>query len=179
MSRRVIALVGAVWFAAAAGAAAEGEPARAGSATGAPGGSIGERRQVLELEAELRALRDALVRAREESDRLRLEVRSARAGETLPGYDGVGTPREAMVLEADRALGFAALGAGAEDGMRAGLTYRVLRGDEVIAAVETTAVRRRLAGAIVRAVRKGEFPRAGDRAVLGKPAEREALEQWK
>lgn len=84
------------------------------------------------------------------------------------GSPGASVPSEAPVRAAREALKMVVLGAGAQDGMRPGLVYDVMRREIWVARVRVLDVRDRVAGAVVEQGKSSGFPRAGDRAVVSR-----------
>jgi hypothetical protein len=100
----------------------------------------------------------------------RLEVASKAAPELpAPGGSDVASRvlRGVAVVDANEALRYVVLGAGRNDGIRPGMTFRVVRGAEVTARLKAADVRADLTGATVLVSEPERFPAPGDRALLG------------
>ncbi len=129
--------------------------------------ALGEaRRQARELSRSLAAVRfeadDLRTRA------TRREVvdagRQTREGEALS--------LETRVRDVNRELNVVVLEAGAVDGVRPGMEYRVARDGRTVARVRIVDVRDRLSGATIEDVRSGETPQPGDQALPWKSVDR-------
>jgi hypothetical protein len=79
-------------------------------------------------------------------------------------------PSVIYVVASDERIGMAVLSAGAGQGVRPGLLYRVVRDGRVVARLRTVIVRERVAGAKVLDEGREVFPGIGDQAVLGQSA---------
>jgi len=118
---------------------------------------------VVELTRQVEDLTVALAEARMELDRATIAEATGRpeAGpaETLRAA-------EIAVREVNRGLSLVVLDAGASAGLRPGMVFALVRGDEVVARVRTVDVRARIAGARIEDLPRGIYPERGDRAVI-------------
>jgi len=70
------------------------------------------------------------------------------------------------VLEVNREMKVVVISGGLRAGMKVGMTFSVLREDEVLGLVRIIDVREHIAGGLIEQVEKGRFPQVGDRLVL-------------
>lgn len=90
------------------------------------------------------------------------------AAETAGEQDGPAPGvREARIIDANRELGYVVLDAGRRDGVREGMVFEVIDGEQTVARVRASDVREDLTGAAVEAVAAGRYPRPADRARVG------------
>ena len=78
-------------------------------------------------------------------------------------------PVEARIADVNADLGLVILDQGARQGVRYGLPLTVLRDRRRVARIRVVDVRERIAGAAVEETARGDYPQAGDRAVLIRP----------
>lgn len=118
-------------------------------------------RQVLSLElklAEARATMDMGL-AGEGSPARVVPVKS------LPA-DVVGDPTRLQVVEVNREMMVAVVSGGVRSGMKSGMRFSVVRGNDVLAVIRISEVRDRIAGGLIEWNEKMPFPESGDRLVL-------------
>lgn len=121
------------------------------------------RREIARLERSLSELNERyrrLLRSRRKSDARRMCDIS---------LEGEYAPAMAYVLDSNPKLNLVVLSAGADDGVRPGLVYRVVRERRVVARLRVVILRRRICAARVLEEGREEYPGIGDEAVLGQP----------
>ena len=114
----------------------------------------------------IRKLSEALADAQAALDRD--EVRRAQAAGS-PAETPADAPVEARIADVNADLGLVILDQGARQGVRYGLPLTVLRDRRRVARIRVVDVRERIAGAAVEETARGDYPQAGDRAVLIRP----------
>ena len=163
-----IARIG-LWLVLACGVAAGAEPADAEAAMAAR--ALAERNAALDAEVvglreQVRKLTLSLAEALAEVDRLKLASEGASREAVAP--KPVVRADEIAVLDVNPALDLVVLGAGAVDGVRAGMKFALVRGDVVIADAIVVDVRDRMSGATLERRRTEQWPQRGDRAVVAR-----------
>lgn len=79
---------------------------------------------------------------------------------------------EARVVDANEELRYAVLDVGSAQGVRPGMQFSVLDGDEVVAQLRAEEVRENVSGMVVEPVAGERFPVPNDRAILSRYADR-------
>jgi len=78
----------------------------------------------------------------------------------------------ARVVDANEPLRYVVLDVGSAQGVRPGMQFSVLEGDEVLAQLRVEDVRETLSGAVVEPVPGARFPAPNDRAIVSRQVER-------
>ena len=127
-------------------------------------------RENRELAAQIRHLAEELAAERRDADawRAHRDAGAARAAGQVEGADV--SVRSVRVADVDAALRMAVLEAGREQGLRNGMVFVVLRDRTPVGRATVVDVRANLAGAVVHDAPHGQYPQAGDRAVLVRAA---------
>lgn len=141
-----------------------------------PPGELAEGRRANSLEKNLEFRREIAKLKRslsELSDRYRSLLRSRQRRDAVRSDDialGEGyAPAMVYVLDSNPELDLVVLSAGAEEGVRPGLVYRVVRERRVVARLRVLLLRERICAAQVLEEGREDFPGVGDEAVLGQP----------
>lgn len=124
--------------------------------------------EVKVLKDQVGNLVEALAGARLEVDslRARLAAREFTGNSSVslrPAQMGAVESVPPQLLGVDRELRMAALDKGSRQGIQPGAVFAVLRGDRIVAELETVDVREKVAGAVIVNVQSGMFPEPGDR----------------
>ncbi len=119
---------------------------------------------------QIRQLVEELAVERREADawRAHTDARAARSGGLVEGADVA--VRSVRVADVDATLRMAVLEAGREQGLRNGMVFVVLRDRTPVGRATVVDARANLAGAVIHDTPHGQYPRAGDRAVLVRSA---------
>jgi len=151
----------AMALAALVAAAAVGEDGRPGGDANADG-----------LRAQVERLARELAEARAEADALKAALDRRQFGESGAGervhplaVGGVAA-NAVRILDVNRAIRMVILNVGAREGIRAGVTFMVVRADRSVARIRVTDVRPTIAGAVIESVEARGFPDVDDRAVM-------------
>ncbi|HMP35442.1 MAG TPA: hypothetical protein PKC67_13970 [Kiritimatiellia bacterium] len=75
-------------------------------------------------------------------------------------------PARLQVVEVNREMMVAVVSGGVRSGMKQGMRFSVVRGNDVLAVIRITDVRERIAGGLIEWNERMPFPEAGDRLVL-------------
>jgi hypothetical protein len=148
--------------------------------------SEGYRRQVAALTAEKEQLsaevRDLQSKVLQLVDALESESPPERAAATeapaaVPAGPGPNEVSQralnaARVVDANEPLRYVVLDVGSAQGVRPGMQFSVLEGDEVLAQLRVEDVRETLSGAVVELVPGARFPAPNDRAIVSRHVER-------
>ena len=78
---------------------------------------------------------------------------------------------DARVVDAKEAIGYVVLDVGSDQGVKAGMPFTVLDGDQVVAQLRASDVEEKVTGATVEKVVGERFPQADDRAILTRHSE--------
>lgn len=134
------------------------------------------RKENEELRADLLALRERPAPPVESGDETTADAESF---PTPPPPVGIGSrdiaPRAlnaARVVDANEALQYVVLDVGSDQGVRPGMQFSVLEGDQVLAQLRAEDVRETLSGAVVERVVGERFPTPDDRAIVTRHVER-------
>jgi hypothetical protein len=79
---------------------------------------------------------------------------------------------DARVVDAKEAIGYVVLDVGSDEGVKAGMSFTVLNGDQVVAQLRASDVEAKVTGATVETIVGERFPQADDRAILTRHADR-------
>lgn len=118
-------------------------------------------RQVVSLEIKLAEARASMDMGLAGEER---QVRVAPT-KTLPA-EVVSDPTRLQVVEVNREMMVAVVSGGVRSGMKTGMRFSVVRGNDVLAVIRISEVRDRIAGGLIEWNEKMPFPEAGDRLVL-------------
>ncbi len=124
------------------------------------------RTDVTELETQVRGLTEALAAARAESDVFRVRADRGDLDRSGTAADADVLMREEIrIVDVNPALRMVVLNAGAAKGMKPGMAFTVLRGEQVVAGLRVVDVREHVSGAVMEKVKRGRWPEKGDRIV--------------
>lgn len=118
--------------------------------------------QLGELSLEVESLRRQLAESMATKDVARFESKRAVAGDRA----GIAPVAPAVILEVNRDMKVAVVGGGSRAGMKSGMSFHVLRGEQMIGRLRLVDVRDEFAGGLIEEVEKSRFPEVGDRLVL-------------
>jgi hypothetical protein len=128
--------------------------------------NAGLRKEVLELSEQVRKLAASLASERERADQLKVRLERVELGAASADLAAGDLLSEAFPLvDSNEELRMVVLDAGQAEGIRNGMTFAILRGDEAVARARVVDVREHLAGAMVEDLNVERFPGPGDRAV--------------
>lgn len=136
---------------------------------------------MMELYGENQRLKEQVVRLTEQV--ATLERKLADAMMKMDGLRGEGATEKAApadlttdvsladvakltVVEVNRRMGVAVVRGGARDGMKPGMRFSVVRGEDVIATLRLVDVRADISGGLIERTERDRYPESGDRLVL-------------
>lgn len=122
------------------------------------------------IKSQVRNLSEALVAAKIEIDYLkaRLETRACEAEDAagvLPGGSATLREKNYLILDVNKELGMVILNGGHRDGVKPGLMFDVINGDDSVTTVRVVDSRWAIAGAVIQNMSR-KLPKVQDRAVL-------------
>ena len=126
-------------------------------------------KRVLNLQAQVNNLQEALVSARIEMDLLKARCENLAGdhagpvGSLIHGSELV--LQEYFVLDVNKELGMVILSGGRQNGVKPGLMFNVIKGDKSVTTVRVVDARATIAGALVQSGSR-EWPKVQDRAVV-------------
>jgi len=149
---------------------ADRDSEEAASGEGESGPRANSLKKNLEFRREIAKLKRSLSELNERYRSLlrRRQRRDAVSREDIALGEGY-APAMAYVLDSNPALDLVVLSVGAEEGVRPGLVYRVVRERRVVARLRVLLLRERICAAQVLEEGREDFPGVGDEAVLGQP----------
>lgn len=123
------------------------------------------RKEVLDLENQIRRLTHSLADVKLENDRLRIQIRGFQDQRDEVSIPGPNIPEVCSVIDINEELNLVVLNRGLEDGIQHRMQLSVVRDDSRIAGLEAVNVRSRITGAAITYLKENETIRAGDRAI--------------
>ena len=126
------------------------------------------RKEVLDLESQIRRLTHSLAEEKLENDRLRIKIGEIQDKRTAVPTPGPSIPEVCEVIDINEELNLVVLNRGSTDGIQHGMQLAVVRDGTVIAQLEAVNVRSRIAGAAIKFLNENETMIPGDRVIPGR-----------
>ncbi len=128
-------------------------------------------KKVQGLEDQARRLTESLAAVRAEADLLRSRVEPAELKKTVVPREDTLMAGESRIVDVDADLRMAVINAGAEQGVKPGMVFGVMRGEKAVAMVRAVDVRRNVTGAVMMDTPAGELPAKGDKVIFRRGSE--------
>lgn len=123
------------------------------------------RKEVLDLEGQIRKLTHSLAEDKLENDRLRLKIGEIQDKRTEVSIPGPSIPEVCEVIDINKKLNLVVLNRGSADGIQHRMQLTVIREGSRIAQLEAVNVRSRITGAAITFLEENETVVAGDRVI--------------
>ena len=123
--------------------------------------------QVVKLTEQVAGLEKKLAEAMMKIDGLRGGEVAEEAAPAVTTPDvSLANVAKLTVVEVNRRMGVAVVRGGARDGLKPGMRFSVVRGDDVIATIRLVDVRADISGGLIERTERDRYPENGDRLVL-------------